>query len=290
MSTLSVKQFLEIYTIEDFKDYYYTHSQSEILTYFGISKKVYDKLRYKFNIKLKTREQREQINLRIYGVKSTLQREDVKKKAQQTLIEKYNVINISQVPVIKQQKIQTCLKTYGTEYMFQAVEYKQRLKDIFMSKYGVINPGQAEWQKEKAYKTKKARNTFNTSKPEEQLYEKLCTLFSEDDIIRWYKEERYPFKCDFYIKPLDLFIELNLFVAHGKESFDPNNSVHLEKVKQMEEQINLGKKFYASVLDVWTIRDPLKLKTAQDNNLNYITLYSKKDIDDFLLNLELEIK
>lgn len=62
----------------------------------------------------------------------------------------------------------------------------------------------------KIYKSKKQNNSFNSSSYEENFYSNLLTIFENSDVVRQYKDERYPFACDFYIKPLDLFIELNI--------------------------------------------------------------------------------
>ena len=45
----------------------------------------------------------------------------------------------------------------------------------------------------------RANNTFNTSRPEEEYYQKLVNKYGVDDVVRWYSDERYPFACDFYI-------------------------------------------------------------------------------------------
>jgi len=58
--------------------------------------------------------------------------------------------------------------------------------------------------------TKLKNGTSSSSKPENQLYNILCGFFSAEDVERDYnKDDRYPFKCDFYIRSEDLFIELN---------------------------------------------------------------------------------
>lgn len=63
---------------------------------------------------------------------------------------------------------------------------------------------------EKAAKTHRKNNSFNNSKPEISLRKILVEIFNENDIITEYSDDpRYPFKCDFYIKSEDLFIELN---------------------------------------------------------------------------------
>ena len=60
------------------------------------------------------------------------------------------------------------------------------------------------------YNTKKKNGTFNTSKPEIELYEFLQYMYPNSVIIKGYRDNaRYPFNCDFYIKSIDEFIELN---------------------------------------------------------------------------------
>lgn len=62
----------------------------------------------------------------------------------------------------------------------------------------------------KSYNTKKQNNSFNTSSPEDYYYTLLVEKYGANNILRQYSEERYPFACDFYVAPEDLFIELNL--------------------------------------------------------------------------------
>ena len=47
-----------------------------------------------------------------------------------------------------------------------------------------------------------------------------------------------------------------------------------------------GTKFYNSAIKVWTISDPKKRETAKKNNLNYVELFNKEDINLFLINLQ----
>lgn len=69
---------------------------------------------------------------------------------------------------------------------------------------------QEDWDEaaRKSYETKRRNNSFNTSSDEEVYYNYLLQHFEETDILRQYRDERYPFNCDFYIKSLDLFIEI----------------------------------------------------------------------------------
>lgn len=126
--------------------------------------------------------------------------------------------------------------------------------------------------KAKEIATKKKNGTLNSSKQEERLHSILKELYPEYTIFREYKEERYPFYCDFYIKDLDVFIELNLHYTHGSHPFDPNSA---------EDQARLAKySKYRYMIDVWTVRDPNKIEAAELNNLRYIRVYDPKFTKD----------
>lgn len=148
----------------------------------------------------------------------------------------------------------------------------------------LINKPEEEKQliQESINKTKRENNTFSTSTQEDLFYEKLLEIFDEEEIIRQYNSERYPFNCDFYIKPLDLFIELNLFSSHGPAPFDAANQKHQQRLIRMKERLAKGKEMYQDMIEVWTVRDPLKFKVAAENNLNYAVLYNDKQINNYL--------
>lgn len=125
----------------------------------------------------------------------------------------------------------------------------------------------------KLNQTKAQNGTFNTSQPEELYYNSLVQIYGKDDVIRQYRDERYPFSCDFYIKSLDLFIELNLHWTHGEHSYDETN---LEDIA-LKEELELKAKssdYYKNALYVWTDLDVRKQQIAKENNLNYRVVYS----------------
>ena len=112
-------------------------------------------------------------------------------------------------------------------------------------------------------------NSFKQSKTELMLLDYLKSEYP--DLIYQYKDkERYPFKCDFYIPSLDLFIEYNGYWTHGLHPFNPLNkedNLKLLKWKTKES------KQYKTAIKVWTITDPLKRETAIKNNLNFIEFW-----------------
>lgn len=158
-------------------------------------------------------------------------------------------------------------------------EYKNKIENTCLERYGVRNPFQLEStiainQSQEAIKkkndTKRKNGTFNSSRLEEAFFKKLCDVYEEEDILKQYSDSRYPFSCDFYIKPEDLFIEINGFATHGDHPFDKNCKEDLNYKKSLEEKNDGWSK---NILNVWAEKDPLKIETAYKNHLNYIVFY-----------------
>ena len=126
--------------------------------------------------------------------------------------------------------------------------------------------------KQKEYETKKRNNSFNTSKPEEEYYSELLKIYTPDDIVRQYRDKRYPFNCDFYIKSKDLFIELQYSWCHNVKPFDDND---LNCVTELNSWIEKSKTsdYYKYAIYIWTDLDVRKLKTARESKLNFMFVY-----------------
>lgn len=156
-------------------------------------------------------------------------------------------------------------------------ERKAAIQRAFMDKYGVPNAWLLPTVHAKGWQTKRRNGTFNTSKPEETLYLLLCDVFGKDDVFRQYVDPiRYPFHCDFYIKSLDAFIELNALWTHGPHWFDESNPFDVEILSNWESHRS---SYYDSAAYIWTIRDPMKRQCAIDNNLNYLVFWDN-DLTD----------
>ena len=111
-----------------------------------------------------------------------------------------------------------------------------------------------------------------------------------NDVIHQYKDNRYPFRCDFYIPSLDLFIECQYGMFHNKkpyvESFE--DKIELEKFKQRSLEIKKNtcrlKTRYDALIETWTIRDVKKRNIAKENNLNYLEFFSILDLKMWIEN------
>jgi len=244
------------------------------------------------------REARNSTMMKRYGKKSLTNVEKVKQtkldrygdanynnyeKAQQTSLERYGYKEHNQSPEIRkkisdskkteeaQQKYEnTMLERYGQKSPNLVPESRDKYTKTLLKNYGVTNPLKNKDIWNQHFETMKKNNSFNKSKPEEELYKCLLEMYDESDIVRQYSDERYPFDCDFYIKSEDKFIEVNYHPSHGGHPFDENNSDDLKLLEQLKKD---NTDWSNMIIDVWTKRDVQKRNYATLNNLNYEVIY-----------------
>ena len=212
-----------------------------------------------------------------YGVDNSFKASAVKQKISKTLFLRYKVQHALQLTDFKQKAKETSQQKYGAFYYNQSAEARVRNNNLF----GVDFYTQTEAFKQKRLVSLKKHHTFNSSKLEEQFYKKLAKIYKNTK--RQYHDTRYPFACDFYIPELDLFIELNLTWTHGGQPFS-NSKQNLKKLTLWEQKAKTST-YYKNAIKVWTKTDPLKIQIANQNNLNYICLYTWLECKQFLANL-----
>ncbi len=261
-----------------------------------------------------TREKIKQIIKDKYGVDNIAQHDEIKKKIKETVVKNNGGMGAASDSIREKMK-QTCLKKYGVEHNFQmescqinshSEAAKQKQKETNLKRYGCVcsvnnkeiqqnirknnlEKYGVEWMSQREdlilikNETKRKNHTFNTSKPEEEIYNKLLTKFNKDDIIRqFYDKEKYPFNCDFYIKSLKLFIEFQGTWTHGGHPFNKDDT---DDILLLEKWKNGNGEFYKNAISTWTIRDVKKRKTAKENNLNWIEFFNMKEFDNWLNNI-----
>lgn len=162
------------------------------------------------------------------------------------------------------------------------------IKSSFINKYGVENPMFLEsiknkhkkivnscYVRDKANYTKRKNNSFNTSSHECKVYSELCNRFGENDIVKNYKSNLYPFNCDFYVKSTDCYIELNIHWTHGGHWFDSNSDKCV-----IDKWSHKNSSYYKMAISVFTNRDVIKRDFAKSSKLNYVVFW-KYDLSDF---------
>lgn len=269
-----LKDYTKFYQKPIFKEaanfYLAGHSLLETSQKFNINRRTLKKVFIMLNINFHSKE--ETFKLKV-------------EKAKKNNLIKYGVENYVETEEFKEKAKKTNLKKYGETSYTKTKEGKEKIAATCKEKYGKSNFTQTELYLQKSHDTKKLNHTFNSSKPEEDFYNRLSEIFSKTDIYRQYREERYPFNCDFYIKSLDLFIELNLTRTHGYHPFNKKDIKDQNTLKIWKEKANKST-YYKNAIHIWTKSDPLKLKTAKENNLNYITIYKSEDLPQLIISLQ----
>ena len=237
---------------------------------------------------LNTRDKARNTSLKKYGVTHYTNRE----KFKETCLEKYGVTNPQQSDVIREKTKQTCIERYGVDNYAKTKECSNKIKQTCIERYGVDNIFKTKKSKEnfinhktveKIICTKKRNNTFNTSKSEEILYQYIKEKFIL--VRRQYKDERYPYCCDFYIPELDLFIECNFHWTHGGHAYDKNSIADQVKVQRWKFK---NTKYYNNAINNWTERDVNKRNKAKENNLSYKEVWTLEEGKEFIDKLAVE--
>lgn len=243
-------------------------------------------------------------NLKKYGVEHNFQIDYIKDKRIDTLLEKYGTNNPISNPEIKLKSICTLIKNiygkdFNTDHLIDEINdflieselidtYTEDLDTLYSKLYALRISSEEVQQKN--YNTHKKNNSFNTSKPEDLIFDAICNIYP--DSKRQYKEERYPYHCDYYIPSLDLFIEYQGHLGHGFHPFDNDNPEDIgliqnwiNRSKEIKEKS--GRKFtkFDSFINTWMVSDPKKRITAKENNLNFIELWPNMDIDDIFFEI-----
>ncbi|MBO5003825.1 MAG: hypothetical protein J6D03_00860 [Clostridia bacterium] len=180
-------------------------------------------------------------------------------KIQKTTFERYGKHRKKIFEKIKK----TNLQRYGKEFYTQTEEYKK-------SAYSKI-----EKTVEKRNETKRKNGTFNTSSWEDKSYDILKEKYP--DIVRQYRDNiRYPWCCDFYIPSKDLFIECNYGWTHGGHPYDENNPKDADKLNKWKERY--GNYWWHT----WVEYDPKKRNKAKENNLNFIEIWTVRELEEMI--------
>lgn len=146
-----------------------------------------------------------------YGVDNPYQIESVKQKIHDKIYNKYGGFTLDKHSSIYNKYKSTMLNRYGVINPMSNKQSVNKLHNTFLQKYGSVNPWSNADVIQKCQLTQKQNGTFRKSKDEDECYQLLCDKFGTDNIIRQYKSELYPFRCDFYIKTIDTYIEYNGF-------------------------------------------------------------------------------
>lgn len=210
-------------------------------------------------------------------------------KSEETQIEKYGGIGLAG-QAAKEKAVQTNLQKYGVPNVMQSEIIQERLTEVNTVRFGGMSPFNSRDVRLKAAKAKMSKIYMQMEQfakdgiignvdcfesfGEMIVFCELVERFGRHDVFYQYgihpSDKRYPFNCDFYIKSLDLFIELNAHYSHHTHWFDATNS---DDVLRQTHMLTSGKKRNINAVKVWCETDLAKRDTARRNNLNYLVFW-----------------
>lgn len=216
------------------------------------------------------------------GYKNPGQNPKTVKKAQKTYERKTGYKSPIQNPDVQDKIKKTNKEKYGYEHVFQVPKIKEKIDSTMNELYGASTPMQSSILHKKITKTRQE----NGNRSQDEIYvanylEAKGWKEGIDYFMEYYSEE-YPFHCDFYIKPLDLYVELNCHWTHGGHWFNKKAKRDIKKLQLWEQKAKTSK-FYKIAIDTWTKRDVNKRRIAKKNKLNYIVLWNAKEVENWLL-------
>lgn len=192
---------------------------------------------------------------------------------------------------IIEKRRQTCIEHFGVSAPAKSKIVLNKMKNTCLFKYGVDNYRKSEECIKKIQETKRKNGTVNSSKYEKEIYKWLVDEYGKNDIICQYKDERYKnlknnhtYNCDFYIKSLDLFIEIQAYWGHGPHPFNPNDENDISLLEKTIEKAK-NKPIYNRLVVGWTIIDVEKRNIAIQNNLKFFECFDRHITKEKFLNI-----
>ena len=230
------------------------------------------------------KEKAKQTYLLHFGVDHNFKSKENREKAKQTSLKKFgNYNNLN-------KRLETNLKRYGGKSPMHSKQVQENFKKSLKTKYGYEHALQNPISYQKMINSKTKNNTWCFSLLENKCFEYLQTIFDKNDIFREYRDIRYKnpknnnkYRVDFYIKSIDLFIEIQGFYSHGTHEFNCNDENDIKELEKIKNKTN-GNDLYNQKIICWTYSDPIKRNVAKENNLNYIEAWNFEEFKNKLIN------
>lgn len=223
----------------------------------------------------------------------------------QFMLDKYGVDNAQKDLSIRAKTIETTMNKYNVKYTFlsedakqkakvnsHSTEVKQKISKTCLERYGETNPAKSIEVKKKSRDTvlEKHKIDFSQDRLDLSLRElnsigtKIEQLFynSLDNFTLLYNvsSDQYPYLCDFYIKELDLYVELNITWTHGWHYYDKEKDKY-----RLQKMINKNNGYYDNAIHTWTITDINKRDCAIRNNLNYAVVWNIEQMNNLIAQI-----
>lgn len=207
--------------------------------------------------------------------------EATKLKAQATNSMRYGGTNVMDSADVRARVAETNRQKYGGASPF--ADSKVRRKAM-QKKWPELFAAMVEYKR-----TGKVSDVACESAFEFVAFKLLVARFGVNDVFCQYGihpyDARYPYNCDFYVKSLDLFIELHMYYTHGWHWFDASNPDDVLRVKHL---LDSNKPMNLKAVKVWTDIDPKKRAQAAGSGIRYLVFWGERhgDLSDGLQDFD----
>ena len=243
-----------------------------------------------------TREKLNTTNLIRYGATNPYGSKEIRTKIKKHNLEKYGVENPFCIDGVNERAIknshsdkannkrkQTCIEKYGNEYHIASDAIRQKSINTYQERYGVSNAYSIPEIHQKAVNNSLASHNDNGNHSSWETLLENALITKNIKYTKQYRDDRYPYYCNFYLPDNDEFIEINGFWMHGNHYFNENNEEDINILNKWKAKSD--NKMYVSAIDIWTKSDLEKRDCALKNKLNYTVLWTLEDIHNYIDNL-----
>ena len=236
-----------------------------------------------------TKEKMKNTCIERYGVDNVNKLSEVTQKAKKTrentCLKKYGVNTVSKVKEFQQKVKNTVKEKYNVDYILQHKEFLEKMQNTCKERYGNSCYAKTLEFKIKSHNTKVKNKSYGKSKLEKAVLDYLYSIYGEDNINYQYMSIEYPYNCDYYIKPLKLYIELQAYWTHNNHPYNKNN---IDDINILNYWKSKNTKKYNDAIDTWTRRDIEKRECAKNNNINYLEIFSNNinEIKNIIDNIQ----
>ena len=242
-------------------------------------------------------------------------------KVKETLLDKYGVENLLQVPEFKEKFINTwhehtqeetnkivnkrrkyCLEHYGIDNKAKLPETINKMFNTNLEKYGHICCLRNEEIIKKCKETSLKIYGYEfpsqcpdiidkqyKSKKEKNSFlghTSKAELLSKQLLEKKFNNIEHQYKSSEYPFICDFYIpSLNLYIECNyfwTHGLHPFDKNNQEDINKLNKWKNKNREFFNSAIKTWTITDPLKRNTVKENNLNFIEFFNINELKDWL--------
>lgn len=234
----------------------------------------------------------QQTNIEKYGVKSPFEAKEVQEKIKQTNLDRYGAENVFASEYGKQKIRETNLEKFGTESAMQADEVKQTLRNNIEKRHGGLG-GASKTILEKMKQTNLERygsenirsSEYGKQKIKESLNRKIKSFEKENDCTRLLSLGlKHSYK---------IFDILNIKCIHYQaRTYIKNSDINLELFKELDEKFENETKLYNSRYEVEIHEWLSSIYSGKIlvNKYNIIKDNTKKQLDFYIPDKKLAIE